>query len=100
MIEPKIISDASEIVLPDSFRCPICDAAIYIEDVNAWEENDDGQMKAEAVKIDCTTFPGFDNNLKFNEYMDSHWSTPYIDWLPLEKIVTQWVNERYSWNLE
>jgi hypothetical protein len=99
MSERKTIHDASEIVLPDSFKCPICDAAIFIEEVDAWHEDDDGEMIAEAVKIDCSTFPGFDDNDEFNAYMRSHWSMPYVDWLPLETIVTEWVNKRYVWDL-
>ena len=95
----KIISDASEIALPDSFRCPICGAAIYIEEVDAWEENEEGEYKAEAVKIDCVTFPGFENKDAFNAYLQGHYSMPYVDWLPLEKEVTGWVNQRYSWEL-
>lgn len=93
------ISDASEIKLPDSFRCPICNAALYIEEVNAWTEGDGGSLKAEAVKVDCVTFPGFDDHDAFEAYMSGHYSMPYVDWLPLETKITAWVNERYVWEL-
>lgn len=93
------ISDASEIKLPDSFRCPICNAALYIEEVNAWTEGDGGSLKAEAVKVDCVTFPGFDDHDAFEAYMSGHYSMPYVDWLPLETEITAWVNERYVWEL-
>lgn len=99
MTNLKRISDASEIILPDSFTCPICGAAIYVDVVDAWEEDDEGNWKAEAVKIDCTTFPGFDNHRRFEAYMRGHWSMPYVDWLPLELVVTDWVNERHVWEL-
>lgn len=99
MSEVKIISDVSEITLPESFKCPICDAAIYIEEVDAWQEDDNGEIKAEAVKIDCVTFPGFDDHDAFENYMSGHYSMPYVDWMPLEHRITAWVNARYSWQL-
>lgn len=100
-MEPvKIIQSESEIKLPDSFRCPICDAAICIDEVSEWNEDDFGNWKAAAVKIDCVMFPGFEDEGAFDDYMAGHWSTPYIDWLPLEKRVTDWVNARYSWALQ
>jgi hypothetical protein len=92
----KTISDISEIVLPDTFKCPICDAPIYIEEICDFME-EDGVLKALAVKIDCTTFPGFDDMGEFEVWMSEHYSTPYVDWLPLEQEVTAWVNRRYSW---
>jgi len=100
MPSARIISNESEIELPDSFRCPICGAAIQVDEISEWYEDDDGHWKAEAVKIDCVTFPGFDDGDAFNGYMSGHWSTPYIDWLPLERRVTAWVNARYSWKLD
>jgi|SRR5689334_4200015 len=86
-MELKRISDASEIVLPSSFTCPICEMAIYVEDVDSWEEDEDGNMKAEAVKIDCVSSPDFsgdDDSEAMNDHLQSHWQMPYVDWLPLE----------------
>lgn len=93
------ISDASEIKLPASFTCPICDAALEVEEVDAWEKDDEGNWKAETVKVDCVTFPGYDDHDEFENYMRGHYSTPYVDWLPLEVAITRWVNENYTWNL-
>lgn len=95
----KTITDASEIILPEHFRCPICDSAIFVEEVEEWIEEETGSWKAETVKIDCVTFPGYDDVHAFHEYMRSHWSMPYVDWLPLEKAVTEWVNQHYVWDL-
>lgn len=101
MSNPKTITSESEITLPGSFRCPICNAAIEITEVSEWTRADgDVHWKAEAVKIDCVTFPGFDDIDAFEDFLCSHWSTPYIDWLPLEKRVTDWVNENYNWRLD
>lgn len=99
MSEEKLISSESEIALPDSFVCPICGKPLYIEEVSEHEKDDDGNWKAVAVKVDCVSFPGFGNAEAFEDYIRSHYSTPYTDWLPLEKRVTAWVNARYSWSL-
>lgn len=77
----------------------ICDAPIYIEDVNVWNEDDEGNWIAEAVKVDCTTFPGDDDSVAFYDYLNEHYAMPYVDWLLLEREVTEWVNQRYVWNL-
>ena len=94
---PLTIRDTSQIVLPKQYDCPICGKPIFIEEVTDWIEDDEGNMKAEAVKIECSTFPGFDDIDEFNAFMRGHWSMPYVDWLPLEKIVTDWVNQNYNW---
>lgn len=103
MTKKKTISDNSEITLPDSFTCPICGATIYVDEVDAWEEDDEGNWIAESVKIDCVTSPDFsgddDDGDAMNDHLRSHWRMPYVDWLPLERIVTEWVNERYVWEL-
>lgn len=98
MSEVKVISSESEIALPDLFVCPICGQPIYVSEVNAWTEDEKGDVKAETVKIDCTTAPDIDD-AAFEDYLNSHWSMPYVDWLPLEMRVTEWVNARYSWKL-
>ena len=95
----QTITDITQINLPPHYKCPICGEPIYIEEVDSWIKDDEGNWKAEAVKIDCTSFPGFDDFNVFNAYMRSHWLMPYVDWLPLEKIVTDWVNDNYNWEL-
>ena len=102
MIQLKTITSDSEIILPDSFECPICDAKIYVSEVSAWQQEDDGTWTAEAVKIDCVTSPDYgtsEDEDEMDSFLRSHWSMPYVDWLPLEKRVTDWVNQRYRWNL-
>lgn len=100
----KLITSDSEITLPEHFKCPICDAAIYVSEVSAWEQElGNNEWKAETVKIDCVTSPDYgtsEDEDEMNDFLRSHWSMPYVDWLPLETRVTQWVNEHYSWNLD
>ena len=101
-MEVKLISNDSEIILPKSFACPICGMDIYVSEVSEWEQDDDGNWKAQAVKIDCVSDPDFTGDHSseaINGHLQSHWRMPYVDWLPLEGIVTEWVNEHYSWDL-
>lgn len=98
----RIISNESEITLPDKFNCPICGDKIYISEVSAWEQEDDGTWTAETVKIDCVTSPDYgtsEDEDEMDSFLRSHWSMPYVDWLPLEKVVTAWVNKRFRWDL-
>lgn len=61
----QIITSESEIVLPDSFKCPVCDAAIEITEVSEWMRGDgEAYWKAESVKIDCVTFPGSEQRFR------------------------------------
>lgn len=90
------ITDANEITLPDTFRCPICKAAIVADEVVEWNETDDGSWEADTVKINCETEPDIDSD-EWWPWHNRHWSMPYVYWLPLEEAVTKWVNERYRW---
>lgn len=94
----KTVSDISEIALPDTFRCPICGEGIHVEEVADFEE-EDGALKAMAVKIDCNAVPDLDDVEALDEYISEHYAMPYVDWLPLERQVTEWVNKRYSWEM-
>ena len=99
MPELKTISEISEIALPDSFHCPICGDRLQIVEVSEWFKDDADNWKAGAVKIDCVTSPDIDDIDEFNGFNSGHWSMPYVDWLPVERRVTAWANERYCWNL-
>ncbi len=99
MTTVKVIESDSEIVLPDSFRCPICGEPIFVMEVSEWFKDENGEWKAEDVLIDCETFPGYEDRRRFNDFQSSHWSMPYVDWLPIRGDVTDWVNEHYSWKL-
>lgn len=99
MSEFTMIKTAEDIVLPAGlFLCPICKAAIVVDEVSEWEEDDEGLMQARTVKINCITDPDIESD-EWEDWFRGHWSMPYVDWLPLEETVTQWVNERYRWEL-
>lgn len=95
----KQISSESEIILPASFTCPICGDKLNVEEVDGWELDDDGKWKIDSIKVDCVTFPGFDDHDEFENYMSGHYSMPYVDWMPLEQSILKWVNDNYTWEM-
>lgn len=77
--------------LPQEFTCSICGAPIILEEIDEWVQNDDGtwQVGDTGAKINCSTEPDFDESDEMDNFMASHWSMPYVDWLPLSVRVAQ-----------
>jgi transcription elongation factor Elf1 len=95
----KLIKDASEIQLPEKFACPICvGGKIEITSIDEYEQNDDGtwQVSDCGLYIDCSRAPEFPDD----DWLSSHWSTPYIDWLPVTERVLSWINRHYRFEVE
>jgi hypothetical protein len=71
--------------------CPICGRAVVIDDIDEWEEDDAGLLPSECgLHIECETEPDIDSP-EWESWFREHWSTPYIDWLPVEHRVYQWL---------
>lgn len=77
--------------------CPICEAPIEVE-FDEYQKREDGTWECTRAKPNCTTEPDIDSP-EWDDWMNGHWSTPYVDWLPLEISLTKWVNQRYSFNV-
>ena len=84
-------------ILPGVAVCPICDAPLVIEDIDEWEE-ETGRVTDGGFHINCSTEPDIDDE-EWNDWFDRHWSTPYIDWLPVEQLVYRWFDKRYRLKL-
>lgn len=77
--------------IPDSIAvCPKCGALLIVEDITEWYE--DGTIPETGISFNCSTEPSIDTD-EWEEWFNSHWSTPYIDWLPLQSKLTRWYNE-------
>jgi len=75
--------------------CPICGDCIYIDGVDEWYE-EGNQMRLDpemGVSLDCGSAPDIDegDEDEWHDFMRGHWSTPYIDWLPVQQKVTLWL---------
>jgi len=84
--------DFPEIPL-DLFQCPICGAQIMFTEINEYE-TETGKVTDSGFHVSCTTEPEFDEP-GCEEWFDSHFSMPYVDWLPIEAKVYRWLSAGY-----
>jgi hypothetical protein len=78
--------------------CPICSEPIYgyIEEI---EHHEKGYSVGNCgFKIDCTSEPDLEkiDTFEWEEWFSTHWSMPYVDWLPLEIKMSKWLNNNYQ----
>lgn len=79
--------------------CPKCGEQLVITDWTAWE--DGGRVVDGEFTLDCTTAPDdADDSEEAGEWFIWHWSTPYIDWLPVKERVFRFVDSRYRLDTE
>ena len=80
--------------------CPICGATLQPPQIDEWECNDDGtwQVSDCGVHIQCTGEPDIDS-ADWAPWLTQHWSSPYIDWLPVEERVTRWLQANYRFEV-
>lgn len=76
------------------FKCPICGGTLFIDGVDACELDDNDEWIASEIIFRCETEPDVDSP-GWEEWMNSHYSTPHIDWLPLENQILKAVRARY-----
>lgn len=97
----KTIKDANEIVLPETFTCPICVGKIVISEITEWEETDDGswQVSDTGLYINCEHEPEIGSD-DWHGWMNGHWSMPYVDWLPVTERVLSWINKNYRFEIQ
>lgn len=69
--------------------CPICGNGIWIEGIDECSEMGD-RWVPEQVSVTCETEPDIDGD-DWQEWHRDHFSTPYIDWLPISTKVLKWL---------
>lgn len=77
-------------LLPKRFACPICGAGIVLESIDGAEEIAPDKWVPDSFQYDCITAPDIDAD-EWEDYMASHWSMPYVDWLPVEERFRSWL---------
>lgn len=82
-------------ISPHVASCPLCGAKLIIEDVEEWD--DKGIPTESGLRIDCSTAPAIDSE-DWDTWFNWHWSTPYIDWLPVTSIVYEWLKSLHKAN--
>lgn len=76
----------------DVATCPICGGHV-VAFFDEWEE-ETGKPTEAGFHIDCKDEPDEEGD-EYDDWLNAHWSTPYIDWLPLEGRLYRWFVERY-----
>lgn len=77
--------------------CPICGAGVIVGDFDEWE-TETGAVTECGFHIDCISEPDFDDP-DYDDWLNGHWSMPYVDWLPLEVRLYRWFNARFRLRL-
>jgi hypothetical protein len=80
-------------VLP-RFSCPICGSRVHLTDIEEWGA-EDGEIVQAA--FECETEPDIDSD-EWREWHRGHYSMPYVDWLPWEVRVLEWLNRHYRYD--
>lgn len=95
----KVLEPDIYLEIPESVAvCPICKSKLYAH-FEAWIEID-GKWKANEVHLDCVTEPDIEeNSFEWECWFESHYSMPYVDWLPVCQHVLEWINQNYEFNL-
>lgn len=79
-------------------KCPICDAPLANEDVYEWESNT-GEITESGFSVECTMQPDIDGG-EWPDWHAEHWSHPYIDWVPIEPVIHEWLCCNYRVAME
>lgn len=95
----KLLESRACVTAPADFACPICGAQLAVIESRAWNQDEDGTWFATEVDIECTTEPDIDAD-EWEDWHAGHYRTPYIDWLPLEQRILQWMRREFRFNLK
>ena len=97
-----VASDFIPKVPPQVATCPICGAEVVIDEIYEWYVDEsmthNGRPLLEAgetgIGVNCITEPDIDSD-EWEGWFNHHWSMPYVDWLPVEHRVREWLNANY-----
>jgi hypothetical protein len=70
--------------------CPICGGGLWIESINSIEYEQEDSIDGIEFTLTCQTEPAV-GAVGWSEWYRDHFSTPYIDWLPIDSLVEQWL---------
>ena len=75
------------------FVCPICGAQIAFEEISEYE-TETGKVTETGFHVTCTTEPDIEDE-DYDDWLNGHFSMPYVDWLPLEMKVYKWLSKNF-----
>ena len=93
-------SEISISIPPEIAVCGICGAEVVLE-IDEIEEDSAGLWAASqsGVNVNCATEPSMDDEKAWYSFHWSHWSMPYVDWLPVQIRVYRWLLQHYRFSL-
>lgn len=72
--------------------CPICGKGLWIESIDEVVQMTNDRWVPACISITCETEPDIDSE-DWPEWHKWHFATPYIDWLPIEFKVLDWLEK-------
>ncbi|HRH68845.1 MAG TPA: hypothetical protein PLB89_04990 [Flavobacteriales bacterium] len=82
-------------------RCPICGGQLLVQ-VYEWQQDahdPKADVLAGGIEVDCEHEPDIDTD-EWDEWHRGHYSRPYVDWLPVETALLEWIQKNYRFPLE
>lgn len=80
--------------IPRNFRCPICGDRLTIE-IDEWTTDWDGWKASDAgVHTSCNSEPDITDD-NYSNWLDGHYAMPYVDWLPVDNAIYDWLEDNY-----
>jgi hypothetical protein len=90
----KILDPEDTLDVPaDIAKCPYCDATLTVRVTGSCEEAD-GSWMPDEIELECTTIPAIDSE-EWDGWLDEHTEMPYVYWLPVDHLVTSWLQQNY-----
>lgn len=98
----QIIETNAVLDVPASVAtCPYCGQALKVS-FDHWVQQEDGSWAIEHAALDCVAEPDLDDEAAsdYDNWLAEHTYMPYVYWLPVDVLVTKWVNENYRFNVQ
>lgn len=77
--------------------CPYCDGDLH-GSADAWEENDNGELKASDLDLNCSNFPDVNSptfDAEYKEFKEEHSYLVYEYWHPTIRKLKDEINSKY-----
>lgn len=100
--QKKMLLEGAERFNPDDWICPDCDRLWVRETWRVFSIAGVDPYTTEStteISINCVTEPDIDSE-EWEDWFSGHWSTPYIDWLPLTQAVLVWLKKNYRFEMK
>ena len=94
-----IITSEDTIKIPKNVVvCPICGEQVIIEIQEITEDYDKTWRASEyGFTSSCISEPDITDE-HYEDWLNQHFVMPYVDWLPVDKKIIDWLDKNYRFN--